>query len=253
VCFKPEALNDFEVEWASPKGFRHDERWRECVEGEGGRGRPQGRRGSRRVQGLGAVEGRVRTAIAAPKPIEVERRGKIGRFQVMGLLQAVRYYLLTGDLERAKSFGLNRAIFYAWAKRHAREVASKRAAHSKAVRASAEGREGRAVQVGGETAFASERGWLAIGGEEQRPEDYDRQIAQHIEGVVPYERAWQAALEYLKSFDGGVLLDQQRFFKEVYEPVRDRFLEDVVLNPQGGPKPEGLYKWLGERQEGQRS
>lgn len=29
----------------------------------------------------------------------------------MGLLQAARYYLLTGDLEKAKSFGLNRAIF----------------------------------------------------------------------------------------------------------------------------------------------
>jgi len=35
----------------------------------------------------------------------------------MALLQAARYYLLTGDLEKAYSFGLNRAIFYAWAKR----------------------------------------------------------------------------------------------------------------------------------------
>ena len=34
----------------------------------------------------------------------------------MALLQAASYYLLKGDLNRAKSFGLNRAIFYAWAK-----------------------------------------------------------------------------------------------------------------------------------------
>jgi len=38
---------------------------------------------------------------------------ELGRFQVMALLQAIRYYLLAGDLERAKSWGLNRAIFYA--------------------------------------------------------------------------------------------------------------------------------------------
>jgi len=43
-----------------------------------------------------------------------EEKPRIGRFQVMGLLQAARYYVLYGDLEKAKSFGINRAIFYAW-------------------------------------------------------------------------------------------------------------------------------------------
>jgi len=42
----------------------------------------------------------------------------LGRFQVMALLQAARYYKLHGDLEKAKSWGLNRAIFYAWAKHY---------------------------------------------------------------------------------------------------------------------------------------
>lgn len=254
VCLKPEALDSFEVGWASPEGFKHDERWREYVEGEGDEAALKAIEAVGGYRGWpGAVEERVRTTIAAPKPVEVERRGKIGRFQVMGLLQAARYYLLIGDLERAKSFGLNRAIFYAWAKKHARGVASKRGT-SKAAKGSAEGEKKRAVQVGDETAFVSERGWFEIGGEEQRPENYDRQIAQHVEGVVPYERAWQAALEYLKSFDREALLDQQRFFKEVYEPVRDRFLEDVVLNPRKrGPKPEGLFRWLGRGGEGEGS
>jgi len=255
VCFKPTALDSFEVEWARPEGFKHDEGWREYVEGEGDEAALKAIEAVGGYRGWpGAVEERTRTVIAAPKPVEVEKKGRVSRFQVMGLLQAARYYLLTGDLERAKSFGLNRAIFYAWAKRHAREIASRRVAASEATRPSAEGREERAVQVGDETAFVSERGWFVIGGEEQRPEDYDRQIVQHIEGVVPYERAWQAALEYLRGFNREVLLDQQRFFKEVYEPVRDRFLEDVVLNPRKrGPKPEGLFKWLGKGQEGQRS
>jgi len=42
----------------------------------------------------------------------------IGRFQVMALLQAARHYIIHKDLKKAKSFGLNRAIFYAWAKHY---------------------------------------------------------------------------------------------------------------------------------------
>ncbi|MBC7189152.1 hypothetical protein H5U35_02900, partial [Candidatus Aerophobetes bacterium] len=41
----------------------------------------------------------------------------IGRFQVMATLQAARAFLLGLPLESAKSWGLNRAIFYAAAKR----------------------------------------------------------------------------------------------------------------------------------------
>ncbi|HDO41314.1 MAG TPA: hypothetical protein ENH03_00220, partial [Candidatus Bathyarchaeota archaeon] len=35
ICFKPEALDSFEVEWADPLNFKHDSGWREYVEGEG--------------------------------------------------------------------------------------------------------------------------------------------------------------------------------------------------------------------------
>ncbi len=41
----------------------------------------------------------------------------IGRFQVMALLQAARAHVLGYPLDEAKSFGLNRAIFYAAAKK----------------------------------------------------------------------------------------------------------------------------------------
>lgn len=46
---------------------------------------------------------------------------KIGRFQVMATLQAARAYALGLSLEEAKSFGLNRAIFYAAAKKGFKE------------------------------------------------------------------------------------------------------------------------------------
>ncbi len=42
---------------------------------------------------------------------------KVGRFQVMSLLQAARAYVLGLPLESAHSWGLNRAIFIAAAKR----------------------------------------------------------------------------------------------------------------------------------------
>ncbi len=42
---------------------------------------------------------------------------KVGRFQVMAILQAARARELGFSETRAKSWGLNRAIFYAAAKR----------------------------------------------------------------------------------------------------------------------------------------
>lgn len=48
----------------------------------------------------------------------------IGRFQVMALLQAARAKVLGYSLDEAQSFGLNRAIFYAAAKRGFRGATS---------------------------------------------------------------------------------------------------------------------------------
>jgi len=152
---------------------------------------------------------------------------KINRFQVMALLQAARYYILTGDLEKAKSFGLNRAIFYAWAKRYGKFVPVERPARLKGevMKVQHEGRM--IVYVGNEGALTSSKGWFMIGGKEQLPEDYDRQVAQAINDVISYERAWEVAVKYVRSFSKSVLLDQQRFYEKVYKPVRDSFRELV--------------------------
>jgi hypothetical protein len=45
----------------------------------------------------------------------------VGRFQVMATLQAARAYLLGKSLCTAKSFGLNRALFYAATKKDLRQ------------------------------------------------------------------------------------------------------------------------------------
>jgi len=252
VCFKPEEIDCFEIEWANPEKFRHNCMWRDHVEGEGDEAATEAIKaigGYKRWPSL--ASGSIRTVISASEVAEVKNglpefnAGKIGRFQVMGLLQAARYYLLTGDLERAKSFGLNRAIFYAWAKRHGKEIASRRPLSSggKSIKNNLGVEE--TIQVGDEVAFISKNGLFIMGNEEQRPEDYDKQIAKQIDGTVDYERAWQAALEYLKNFGRDVLLSQQKFFKQVYQPVRDKFLEDIILNLKyKGGKSKDLTRWF---------
>ena len=187
-----------------------------------------------------------------PEPRDMLRFAGIGRFQVMALLQAARYYLLKGDLERAKSWGLNRAIFYAWAKHYGpsrRPTARLRAQARRLSSGSEVGEEEtRWVEVGGEKAMVSPRGWFVIGGVEQRPEDFDRQVARRFEEAgISFREAWEAALEYLRRFPRRVLEDPRLFYKEVYEPVRDRFVEKVLRRRRGGEETQGLDRWLRKR------
>ena len=232
VCLSPDDLPSFDISWAKVGEFKHKDVWRRYEVGEA----------DDLARKAVAVVGRVKTLPvgvkstrvgrverkAAPKK-EVTEVGKLGRFQVMALLQAARYYLLTGDLEKAKSFGLNRAIFYAWAKHYGRYYVGRRASY-RYVSTGQEVPESerKLVKVAGEEAFISPRGWFVMGGQEQLPEDYDRNVVSKIEGVVPYEVAWEAALKYLSKFPKQVLLDPQKFYEKVYKPVRDDFIDKVI-------------------------
>jgi hypothetical protein len=232
VCLKPDQLGDFHIDWAKPNFLKHNKAWREHLEGEGDR---LAEKALREVGTYWAtVQPRLKpTMEQAPLSATLEKRGskrgKIGRFQVMALLQAARYYILTGEEEKAKSFGLNRAIFYAWAKRRGVAKPPPRRTVLAAQEVTRERREGRTlVYIGNEGAYTSEEGWYIIGEEVQLPQDYERQIVSKIDPVLPYDRAWNSALEYLRGFPKSDLLDQSKFFSEVYRPVRDRFLEEAV-------------------------
>jgi hypothetical protein len=147
----------------------------------------------------------------------------------MALLQAARYFILTGEEEKAKSFGLNRAIFYAWAKRRGVAKPPPRRTVPSGQEVAKERREDKTlVYIGNDGAYTSEEGWYIIGEENQLPQDYDRQIVSKIDPIISYQRAWSSALEYLSNFPKSDLLDQSKFFSEVYRPVRDAFLEEVV-------------------------
>jgi len=144
----------------------------------------------------------------------------------MALLQAARYYALSGDINKAYSFGLNRAIFYAWAKRRGKGVVkpARRKVITKPVEEVKE-KDRVMVYVGDEGAFLGKNGWFTIGNQEQKPDDFKREIASKIESVMPFEEAWEKALKYIQSFDKKTLLSQREFFEKVYKPVRDTFPE----------------------------
>ncbi|ALL01872.1 hypothetical protein Pyrde_1829 [Pyrodictium delaneyi] len=188
-------------------------------------------------------------ALALPRPEDLVRMAGLGRFQVMALLQAARYYKLKGDLERAKSWGLNRAIFYAWAKYYGPRGWRRAARLDELLRRGAHvAREGRRCPEGmveelGECVVVGRRGWYALGGEEQTPRDFDREVTLRVSKLIPWEQAWKAALEYVSLFPEWVLRDPQRFYKLVYEPVRDTFFLSLLRGEKPRP-PRSILERL---------
>ena len=259
VALAPEELGDFTPDWSRPENPRHNpQAWRRYERGEADE------YARRALERIGRVRHRTLMEVRAARlllPVPELPGGlslpaavasapssprEPGRFPVMALLQAARYYLLTGNLERAKSWGLNRAIFYAWAKYYGPARRPQLAARARrySTRESTVGEdEIRWEEVGGERAQVSPRGWYVIGGVEQRPEDFDRNVARKFEEAgISFEEAWRAALEYLQRFPRSVLRDPQRFYKEVYEPVRDHFVEKVLKKMR--EKHGTLDRWL---------
>ena len=148
----------------------------------------------------------------------------VGRFQVMAILQAARAHHLGLDLNSAKSWGLNRAIFYAAAKRGfkgAKPVKrSRKEVKEKPVHETPE-----AYHLGSEVAFKAplEDGplYFIIGGKVQTKEDFHQQIETRFGAI--WDQAWKEALEYVESFEESTLLSQTAFFNSVYKPRRDEF------------------------------
>lgn len=138
----------------------------------------------------------------------------VSRFQVMAMLQAARAHALGLPLESAYSWGLNRAIFVAAAKRGFKGGGAKSSKGSGVYR------------LGDDMAFKRERKGVllfTIGGEVQTREDFEKRVASRF--GTSFSDAWKEALAYVKTFDKETLLSADSFFKEVYRPRRDDFAE----------------------------
>jgi len=137
-------------------------------------------------------------------------------------LQAARAYVLGLPLESAYSWGLNRAIFIAAAKRGFKG-GSGGGGGAEARRTS---KEAEVYHLGDDMAFKDEKGGVlrfTIGGTVQTKEDFERQVKSRFGGSFPI--AWKEALSYVKEFDREVLLSTDGFYRDVYRPKRDELAE----------------------------
>lgn len=121
----------------------------------------------------------------------------------------------------AKSWGLNRAIFYAAAKRGFKKKPMMVRTKERMFRKPIE--ETKTVyHLGDEMAFKAVRKgrtYFTIGGQVQTGADFEKQIEGRFAGT--FEKAWKEALALLKKYDREVLLSQRSFYEMVYKPRRD--------------------------------
>ena len=147
----------------------------------------------------------------------------VGRFQVMAVLQAARAYVLGLPLESAYSWGLNRAIFIAAAKRGFKGGSG---GEGKGAGGGKPSRAPGVYYLGDDMAFKDERKGVVrftIGGKVQSKEDYERQVKSRF--GTAYDDAWKEAVAYVRTFDKEVLLSADGFFREVYRPRRDELAD----------------------------
>jgi hypothetical protein len=164
----------------------------------------------------------------------------VRRFQIMALLQAARAVRLGLRVDEAKSWGLNRAIFYAAARHGFR---GKRAQYlSPGNEAEAEERKqtrpDQFYVLGGERGNLAGKGPKGIlrfqmGGQVQTPYEFDRQIKARFGDR--WSQAWREARRIIDDSESRDLQNQQRFFNSVYKPRRDELAlkySEATISPQ---------------------
>jgi hypothetical protein len=144
----------------------------------------------------------------------------------MATLQAARARKLGLPLASAKSWGLNRAIFYAAAKRRLESTA----APSKAGKAAKPGKPRPEVEeysLGSDKAYrVAGRGKpvFTIGGQIQKTEDFQRQIVRRFAGT--FRDAWREAGKIVGGYPRSVLESPEPFYNLVYRPRRDKLAKE---------------------------
>jgi len=145
----------------------------------------------------------------------------------MATLQAARAAKLGLPEDSAYSWGLNRAIFYAAAKRgFIGGTGSSGGKHTQQKQGSRQSEKGE-FHLGSEKAFIDEESSkantpiFAIGDSVQTPKDFERQVIARFGGRENFEKAWKEAMTIIGKYDRETLESQQEFYERVYKPRRD--------------------------------
>jgi hypothetical protein len=148
----------------------------------------------------------------------------------MATLQAARAHVLGMPLASAKSFGLQRAIFYAAAKRGFKgkgEAGPPKQFALKGLEMTGSKlakirKSFTMTTVGDEVAYSvviDGRKLFVIGNEIKTKDDFKKQIEQRF--GAHFRDAWKEAIAICKKYDKGVLLSQRYFYETIYKPRRD--------------------------------
>ena len=162
----------------------------------------------------------------------------INRFCVMATLQAARAHLLGLKLDEAYSWGLNRAIFIAAAKRGFKGGSGGRSESGAGETRPPEARPD-VFRLGDDMAFIEVRGGkklFTIGGKVQTEADFKRQVASRF--GEEFSAAWRDAIDLLGNYDRDTLLSQNAFYRDIYKPNRDSLVEKWSGLVEGQVKKE---------------
>jgi hypothetical protein len=160
----------------------------------------------------------------------VRNQGRVTRFVVMAMLQAARANVLGLPEEAAHSWGLNRAIFYAAAKQGFKQPASSHEGGS-------EGGEKQSppglYRLGDDEAYRDPKAkqlTFTIGGQDQTPEAFERQVAARFGTKENFRAAWDEAIRLVRGFDRTTLESRARFYGDVYQPKRDELSDSWTMS-----------------------
>jgi hypothetical protein len=150
----------------------------------------------------------------------------VSEFYVHAVLQAARAQSLGLDIDSAKSWGLNRAIFYEAAKKgyihRGQRKAPKGGAFSGSDTHKKRQNFGQLYSLGNEKAYAVETHdggvRFVIGGQAQNPDAFDKQIGRRFPN---WKMVWSEALELMDQAGPSVLKSPSRFHAQVYKRWRD--------------------------------
>ena len=149
----------------------------------------------------------------------------------MGLLEAARASVLGLPKDSAFSWGLNRAIFFAAAKRGFKSgggsPSSLRKFEVGAKESEKTSKDQGMYYLGDDKAYvdkeasSKDRPLFTIGGETQTEESFMKQIASRFGGKSNFEKAWNEALKIVEEYDEKTLKSGREFYENVYKPRRD--------------------------------
>ncbi len=149
---------------------------------------------------------------------------RINRFTVMAMLQAARARHMGLSEESAYSWGLNRAIWYAAAKRGfsgGGGGAGQGGGEAKA-------KPGDVFYLGQDFAYRdpnSPKVVFTLGGKTQTGEEFRAKIASRFGGELNFRKAWDEATRIVSEADENLLKAGETFYALVYKPRRDDLVE----------------------------